>query len=423
MHHAREKRHAWPVALPDKTPIKRRWALGAGGGAHALHDGYTDTLYVLLPIWAETFGLSFLQVGFLKTLYSGAMATFQIPVGILAERWGERRLLVLGTVMLGLGYIGFGITGGLIGLVVCLAFAGFGSSVQHPLASSIVSRAFDGGSQRAALGTYNFTGDLGKVIFPAAMAFAIAYAGWEVSSAIFGIFAIAVGGGLYLALRRLDLGARATSEPAEENIDTGDTLGADARGWGIRSRAGFTYLSVIGIIDAVIRAGFLTFLPFLLLAKGADVKLIGVALGLTFAGGAAGKLLCGLAAERFGIIRSVVLTESLTGILLIAIVALPLLGILVLLPAIGLVLNGTSSVLYGTVGDFVNPDRHSRMFGLFYTMIVGSSATAPAIFGLISDASGVEWTIRLAGALAFVTIPFCIALRPIITGMYGASNS
>ncbi len=378
---------------------------------------------MLLPIWAETFGLSFLQVGFLKTLFSGAMATFQIPAGILAERLGERRLLVLGTILLGIGYAGFGVSGGLVGLAACLAFAGLGSSMQHPLASSIISRAFAGGPQRAALGTYNFTGDVGKVIFPAAMAFGIAYAGWELSSAIFGILAIVAGAGIYLALRRLDLGNRPISEWALPDADDGGPGDGVVQGWGIRQRAGFSYLSAIGIVDSITRAGFLTFLPFLLTAKGADVKLIGIALALTFAGGAAGKLLCGLAAERLGIVRCVVATEALTGIMIIAIIALPLAWILALLPVIGVVLNGTSSVLYGTVGDFAEPSRQSRVFGLFYTLVVGSSAAAPVVFGIISDSTSVEWAMRMAGWLAFLTIPFCIALKPVLTTMHKAEGT
>ena len=46
--------------------------------------------------------------------------------------------------------------------------------------------------------------------------------------------------------------------------------------------------------------GFLTFLPFLLRAKGADLPLVGVALTLIFAGGAAGKLVCGFLGHGSG---------------------------------------------------------------------------------------------------------------------------
>jgi len=53
-------------------------------------------------------------------------------------------------------------------------------------------------------------------------------------------------------------------------------------------------LSAIQLIDSACRTGFLTFFPFLLIAKGASVASIGFGLSLVFVGGAAGKLVCGL---------------------------------------------------------------------------------------------------------------------------------
>src|SRR3989442_5883207 len=73
-----------------------RAVLGSACGIHFVHDGFSDILYVLLPVWAREFGLTFAEVGLLRTVYSGGMAAFQIPAGLLAERWGEARLLAAG---------------------------------------------------------------------------------------------------------------------------------------------------------------------------------------------------------------------------------------------------------------------------------------------------------------------------------------
>ncbi|MDH3791341.1 MAG: MFS transporter, partial [Rhodospirillales bacterium] len=151
---------------------------------------------------------------------------------------------------------------------------------------------------------------------------------------------------------------------------------------------------------------------FLLIAKGAQVETVGFALALIFAGGAAGKLICGLAAERVGIIRTVVLTEVATGAGILVLVFLPLGWALALLPLVGAALNGTSSVLYGTVGDFVAAERRSRAFGLFYTLGIGAGALSPVAFGLLSDHSGIETTLLVLGCVAFLTLPLCQVLRP-----------
>src|SRR5207237_233133 len=76
---------------------RARAVLATASGTHFVHDGFSDILYVLLPVWAQEFRLNLAQVGLIRTAYTAAMASFQIPAGLLAERWGERRLLAAGT--------------------------------------------------------------------------------------------------------------------------------------------------------------------------------------------------------------------------------------------------------------------------------------------------------------------------------------
>src|SRR6185503_10268071 len=78
---------------------RSRSVLATAGAMHFVHDGFSEILYVLLPVWAGEFRLSLWQVGFIRTAYTGGMAAFQIPAGLLAERFGERRLLMLGTLI------------------------------------------------------------------------------------------------------------------------------------------------------------------------------------------------------------------------------------------------------------------------------------------------------------------------------------
>src|SRR2546430_4737917 len=75
-------------------------------------------------MWAAEFSLSFAQVGIIRTAYSGGMALFQIPAGLLAERTGERWVLVMGTLVTAAGFIVAGAAGGFISLLVILLVAG-----------------------------------------------------------------------------------------------------------------------------------------------------------------------------------------------------------------------------------------------------------------------------------------------------------
>ncbi|HEV8310075.1 MAG TPA: MFS transporter [Methylomirabilota bacterium] len=384
---------------------RARAVLGTAAATHFLHDGFSDLLYVLLPLWAAEFRLTFAQIGVIRTAYSGGMSLFQIPAGLLAERWGERRVLAAGTAVTALGFVAVAGADGFSALLLILLLAGLGSGVQHPLSSSLVSKAYETGLRRAALGTYNVSGDLGKVALTAAGAVAAAAVGWRVAGAAYGALGLVAAGGLLVMLRHLSAGGRPQRD--------GDAA-RDGVGWGIRDARGFGALAGVGMIDNATRTGFLTFLPFVLLAKGATVPMVGGALAFLFAGGAAGKFVCGLLAERLGVIRTVVLTELATagGILVVLVAPLPVtLGVLGLL---GIALNGTSSVLYGTVADLVVPARRSRAYGLYYTLSVGASALAPTVYGIVSDAAGVAATLTMLAALVLVTVPLCLALRPAV---------
>src|SRR5262249_15866021 len=136
---------------------ERRTA-GVAWSAHALHDGYTDLIYVLLPIWQKEFGIGFAELGLLRALYTGTMAGFQIPVGLLAERLGSPGLLAFGTALAGIGYCLAGASAGVGLLMIALFVSGLGSSTQHPLASALVAHAFAGARSMQAIGTYNFSG-------------------------------------------------------------------------------------------------------------------------------------------------------------------------------------------------------------------------------------------------------------------------
>ena len=387
--------------------MKRKATLATGGFAHFVHDGFTDSMYVLFPFWAEAFGLSLSQVGFLKMCSSSALASFQLPASLLAERFGERAVLSAGTVVAGACFALLGLASGFAALAVILIAFGAGCGTQHPLASSVVSRAYDSGGRRTAIGAYNFSGDLGKVAVPASVAAGTVAIGWRESTIAYGIVCVAAGIVIFLLLRHFGAGGPPLARAESKLIS-----GPKSKGWGLRDRRGFALLSVISMIDSGARIAFLTFMPFLLIDKGAAVEVVGFALALVFAGGAAGKLLCGLIAERVGVIRTTILTEIATVGLILVLITLPLMPALFLLPVFGVVLNGTSSVLYGTVGDFVDPDHQSRAFGLFYTLGIGTGALTPVAFGVLSDLSDLETTLTVLAATLLASVPLCWLLRP-----------
>jgi MFS family permease len=381
------------------APERRTMAVACG--AHVLHDGYTDLLYVLLPLWQVEFALGYAEVGLMRALYVGALAGFQVPAGMLAERFGGPLVLGLGTALAGIGYLIAGASVGFSMLVGALLIGGLGSGVQHPIGAHLVSQAFAGSRSRSALAGYNFSGDLGKMAFPAATAWLLTLMPWRAATMTIGIVGLCAAAAI-LAVRSL---------PGRGGkIDEG--AGKSAADEPPASGRGFPLLLSIAMIDSATRMGFLTFLPFLLQMKGADLPMIGVALTLIFTGGATGKLVCGWLGQRLGVVRATWLTEGMTAAGILVLLPLPLFAGTAVLPLIGIALNGTSSIIYGTVPELVPPERRQRAFGIFYTGGVGAGALSPVLYGLMSDLFSVPTMMTVIAAIVLVTFPLVWWLRP-----------
>jgi MFS transporter, FSR family, fosmidomycin resistance protein len=376
---------------------------------HVIHDGYTSAMYLLLPLIATDLQLSYAQVGFLKTLISGGQSLFQLPGGILAERIGERRMLALGLATLSGAFLLLSPAWSFPAVVVLCLLIGVGASLQHPLSSSLVSRAYEAQGRRTAMGTYNFAGDVGKVAFPALLSGMILVLSWRGSVELLGAL------GLVAALLVWMSGT--SRESSAPRVADADMQTQKPRGWGITDRQRFSGLVSVGVLDESARAAFLTFVPFLLAQKGATPEQMGLLFTLVFAGGACGKFVCGPLAERLGSVRMVVVTELLTGLSILALLPLPLTASLVLLPILGVFLNGTSSVLYATVAELVSPEARTRGYGLFYMLYQGSGMIAPILYGWLGDVAGLGWTMVLLGFLTMGAAPLAVLMRERKTAM------
>jgi predicted MFS family arabinose efflux permease len=225
---------------------------------------------------------------------------------------------------------------------------------------------------------------------------------WRPVLALLGAF------GLIAAIAIYQLTPRFPPETASVSKDAKSNAASAVRG----GKFGFPLLLSIGMLDSATRMAFLTFMPFVLVSKGATDQTLGLALTLVFAGGAFGKFVCTFIGARIGVIPTVYLTEGLTTAGILAILPLPLEAVLVLLPVIGIALNGTSSVVYGSVPDLVESAKRSRAFSIFYTGTIGAGALSPALYGRLGDSIGLTTMLGIVAGLCLITLPLAAILKP-----------
>jgi MFS transporter, FSR family, fosmidomycin resistance protein len=391
---------------------------------HTCNDAMFAVMFPLLPLIAADLGLSYAEVGLVKALYSGASGVLQLPAGVMAERWGEYALLALGNGWGAAGLLGMAVATTFPVLLVLAILAGLGGNFQHPCASTMVARAFEGGRRGTAIGTLNFAGDLGKMAAPALVGLIALPFGWRAALLTLGIFAIIFSVGVWLIrpwvrpppFQPVD-SSKAVSPPLEATDAGGSAPSAGPTPNVVTSRLiggvppAFYLLALVGLVDASTRSAALTFLPFALERQGLDGVAIGFVFGVLFVGGALGKLLCGPLGDRFGPFAIIVLTETTTALALLGLVWGPSSAVLPLAVVFGFGLNGTSSVLYAAVATLVPDGKRGRGYGLYYTVIDVAAALMTAAYGLYADWSGLDMTFAIMAVLTLAVVPLSIPLR------------
>ena len=389
-----------PLRFWSRGTQARRTLIFASA-THVWSDLFFALYAPLLPLIKDDLDLTFTEVAMLKSLYAAASAVLQVPVGFMADRVGEFWLLVGGNIWVAVGLIAMSLAPSFILLLAFTLLGGLGGGTQHPLASGIVSRAYDSRARATAVGTVNFAGDLGKMAAPAiALVVAVSY-GWRGTMLVIGIGAIAFFLASMFIKRSVEIGR---AEPLESKP-------ADAYDGTDKPTTGFKILSIVGFIDSAIRAAALTFVPFILEDRGMESTEIFIMLILLLAGGAFGKYICGWFSERHGLISIVWVTKALAAVFLVATIYAPMIAMAPLMVLLGIGLNGTSSSLYATVAIFAPQARRSRMYGYFYTTNEIGAFAAPLLFGRLADIFSIRASMALMGLFTATILPVSLALR------------
>ena len=384
----------------SEVPVRRRRTLAFASATHVWSDLFYALLIPLLPIMRDdpALDLSYTEIGLLRTGFGTASVVLQVPAGFLAERWEEFWLLIAGNIWVGAGFLLMAALTSFVPLLAATVLGGLGGGTQHPLATSMVSRAYRDEGHSAAVGTVNFAGDIGKLLAPLVVVIGL---GWRSTMRLVGAAGI-VFMALSMLTRRSVGPPRTDDAPVEGGSPSVIDAAAPARG--------LFALGSIGFMDAATRTAALTFVPFVLADRGAGTREVLILLTLLLAGGAAGKYGCGWLDDRYGSMGLVWWTKGVTALLLLAILVTPVVSAPALMLVLGFGLNGTSSVLYAAVARFAPRDRRASTYGYYYT-VTEASAIAPLIYGRIADMTNLRVTMMVMAAATALILPASLLVR------------
>lgn len=351
---------------------------------------------VLLPQITTEFQIDYGTAGIVLSVLMIAYAIMNIPGGALADRIGERLVLVSGITiaLVGIGIViiapSFSIF--LIGTVLF----GVGSGMFGTTGTTILSDTYPD-HDTIAIGFSQAIGSIGTIVLPVVAGFIGIMLGWRigVGYVLPGLLVLSIG--LWIVV----------PERTSAQVSTGnESLWSTIR----RVASVFVDYTLISIIVALACIGFVYqgltgFLPmYLIEIKGFTQGEASLLFGLLFTGSIVGQLTSGPIADRYGKRKALIGFASAGAP---AILVLPLVDnamiIIGLVWISGLIL-GTGPIAMAYVIQFLPDEIQGSVFGIVRSLFIGIGVIAPPIVGLFADLGQFDIGIFVLGGVAAFTI-------------------
>lgn len=188
--------------------------IGLVGIAHLVSHFSQLLLAPLFPWLKDAFQVSYIELGFLMTVFFVVSCAVQTTSGFLVDRFGPRPILFAGLALLAVAAFGFAASPSYASLALFSVVAGIGNGVFHPVDYTLINRKVSQPRLGHAYSVHGISGSLGWALAPALLVpLAIAFS-WRVALVAAGCFALAVLVVLWFNRAQLDLPPTAPAKPA-----------------------------------------------------------------------------------------------------------------------------------------------------------------------------------------------------------------
>jgi MFS family permease len=366
---------------------------------HFLSHFYVLCLPTMFLTWKDTFHVSFSQLGLTVALMSGATAVLQTPVGFLVDKYGSRRFLVGGTLLMSLSVATMSLATAFWQIQLLAVLSGIGNSVVHPADYAILSGSIDKDRMGRSFAIHTFSGNIGFALGAPVTAFLMLSLGWRGTLAIEGLVGIPVVLGILLQTSIL-----------RDQVRTVPKAGGVVLSWTdlLTSRTMLLFF-LFFLFGAMASGGVQAWLVTILhTVKGIDLKLAATALTAYMLGSTMGVLVGGWFADQFKahvmpfVSGLVVVSASL--ILVVNWVNLPGLAIIPFTFLSGLALGSSRTPRDVMLKDAAPPGQIGKVFGFVSAGLPLGSAITPVPFGYIIDRGHPELVLTLVAGILFVSL-------------------
>ena len=386
--------------LPRRLADRARNMLVA---AHALEHVLASSLPVLLIFIREELGLSYTDMGVILAVGSLSGGVAQFPAGLLVDKLGSRRLMLVGFGLALGGSVLFSTAGAIPLMLLARVIIGVGNATFHPASFPEMAKASRRSGVGMGMALHNVGGSLGMSLGYALTAVLAGYFGWRgalqllcaVGAVLIGVFALAYP---HLPDDRDDAPAPKPSLARGRPSSLREML--------LNSQ----WMPVIALAGAAALAGAFgnalqSFLPaFLTSTRGVSVAVAGAFSTITLLAGTVGSIGGGKAGDKYDRSLVVLIAATITSLLVLGLAWAPVgaVGLVGLLILVGVFRSIPRPCLNAITSEIAPRGKSGSAFGLvFGAMALGGSITSPVV-GYIADRWSMPAAFSLVASLFFL---------------------
>ncbi|MGD2142052.1 MAG: MFS transporter [Candidatus Bathyarchaeota archaeon] len=359
---------------------------------HMLNHVISGALPILYPDIMDEFGLSYSQLGLMRSASTFAAGFPQLFVGFL-RRWLSGRMLVgIGNLVNSVMNIAAAMSRGFIQFLGLTIIGGVGSSTQHPVGASIISASTEDSKKGRMLGLNQAVPSLAFTFTPLIAAYLLTRIGWRSALAILSVPALL----LALVLIFVIKGTGSVEARTRDGLNWGTLKGA------FKNRNVLS-ISLLRSVMAF-RMGVRTFLPLYFIdILGFTSETSSILYSILLFGGVLGPFFWGYLSDRINrkpLIIGIMMASGLGYFLLNYMTGYWTLVILLFF--IGFMVQ--TVIVQSVLSDSVERSQLDQIFGLYFTIGFTIASFSSIIFGYVVEFYGFNLGFTYIAAVTLVSL-------------------
>ncbi len=355
----------------------------------------TSLLFPVVPLYAAELGASIPQIGVIAASFSYAMASLQIPVGILSDRFGRHKFFLGAFVIFIVASLLYPMTTNAVQLAVVRALSGAGNAAILPAAMALAVDSSPREKRAEAIGWLTASFQLGLMVGPITGGFLAEHLGFDATFySCAAISAVA----LAFALSRFK---SLTISPHIEPSSRIEPVEANSWGW---LKHTLIYMGVLTAFFIAVGAGTIsTYIPLYCLSLSLTGAAAGAIITAMFGGSAIFRMSFGWLIDRFNrkhmIVGGLVLNVAAIALMAALHNLLPLILVSILF---GIGMGIANPIGLAVVADMAPAKRRGLAMAINTTCYQVGFGLGPTLMGLVAGASNFETMfLACAASIAF----------------------